>query len=57
MKKYRVIKVDSITEEEKNYGGGYTKEDVDQIVKGYVFNGIFYDRKGSRYFYMVEEEV
>lgn len=53
---FKVIKVDSITEKEQNMGGGYTEEDVKCITKGYVFNGLYYDRKGSRYFYIVEEE-
>ena len=53
---YRVIKMDSKTEKETNYGGGYTMEDVKAITKGYTFNGLYYDRKGSRYFFIVEEE-
>ena len=53
---YRVIKIDSNTEEETTYGGGYSAEDVKVIVRGYTWNGLFYDRKGSKYFYLVEEE-
>lgn len=53
---YRIIKVDSTTEQEQNFGGGYTKEDVQQVVKGYSFNGVFYSRKGSKYFFIVEED-
>ena len=54
---FKVIKVDSKTEKEQNMGGGYTAEDVKAITKGYTFNGLFYDRKGSKYYYIVEEEV
>ena len=53
---YTVIKVDSKTGKEKNFGGGYTESDVKEITKGYTFNGMFYDRKGSKYFYIVEIE-
>lgn len=56
MKTYRITKMDSKTEKETNYGGGYTEEDVKAITKGYKFNGLFYDRKGSNYIYIVEEE-
>ena len=53
---YKVIKVDSKTENEMNMGSGYTEEDVKIITRGYTFNGLYYDRKGSRYFYIVEED-
>ncbi len=53
---YRITKVNYITEKEQNYGGGYTAEDVKSITKGYHFNGCFYNRVGSKYFYIVEEE-
>ena len=53
---YRVIKVDSKTGNESNFGSGYTMEDIKVITKGYTFNGFYYDRKGSRYFYIVEKE-
>ena len=53
---FTIIKVDSKTGKEKNYGGGYTESDVKEITKGYTFNGMFYDRKGSKYFYIVEIE-
>lgn len=56
MKHYTIIKVDSKTEKEQNLGGGYTEQDVRNITKGYKFNGLFYDRDGSRYFYIVNEE-
>ena len=53
---FKVIKIDSKTEKEQNMGGGYTEQDVKVITKGYTFNGLYYDRKGSRYFYIVEED-
>ena len=55
-KTYTITKIDSATGTEKNYGGGWTEEDVKTITKGYTFNGLFYDRKGSKYFFDVEEE-
>lgn len=54
MKKYSVTKM-SIDGAEINYGGGYSEEDVKSITRGYKFNGVFYDRKGSRWFYVVSE--
>ena len=56
MKKYKVTKLDSRSGKETEYGGGYTEEDVKLITKGYKFNGLFYDRKGSSIIYTVEEE-
>lgn len=54
MKLYKITKIDSITEKEWDMGTwGY--DDMKLITRGYVFNGCFYDRKGSRYFYIVEE--
>lgn len=53
---YRVIKIDSNTEQEFNLGGGYTEADVKAVVKGYTFNGLFWDRKGSKWMYIVEPE-
>lgn len=57
MTTYKVTKINSLTGEETNYGGGYTMDDVKAIVKGYTFNGLFWDRKGSKYFYEVNEET
>ena len=56
MKKYKVTKLDSRSGEKTECGGGYTEEDVKAITKGYKFNGLFYDRKGSHIIYTVEEE-
>lgn len=53
---YKVTKVDSKTGKETNYGGGYTEEDVKDITRGYKYNGLFYERIGSRYFFMVNDE-
>lgn len=56
MKKYTITKVNVETKKEADYGGGYTKEDVREITKGYKFNGMFYERKGSKYIFFVSEE-
>ena len=52
--KYKIIKIDVETNQEYNYGE-YDELDMKQIIKGYKFNGLFYSRKGSKYFYIVEE--
>lgn len=56
MATYNVKKYNSKTDKFENFGGGYTEEDVKAITKGYKFNGFFYDRKGTKTFYMVEED-
>lgn len=53
---YKVTKVDSKTGKETNYGGGYTEEDVKDITRGYKNNGLYYERIGSKYFFMVNAE-
>lgn len=53
--RYSIVKIDTTTEKETNYGRGYSQEDVSDITRGYVFNGLFYERKGSRYIYIVSE--
>lgn len=55
MNKYSITKIDTNTEKETDYGSGYTSEDVNNITRGYVFNGFFYERKNSRYIYIVNE--
>lgn len=57
MKKYRIRKYNT-NEHEKCYdlGGGYTEEDVKLIIKGYKFNGFFYEKKNSNIIYVIEEE-
>jgi hypothetical protein len=52
--KYRITKINAKTEEERDYGV-YSESEVKDIVKGYKFNGLFYEREGSNWFYMVEE--
>jgi hypothetical protein len=57
---YRVTKIDSTTGNEIEYGGGYTADDVKAITKGYAQDKTikdFYNRAGSRYFYIVEQEA
>lgn len=53
---YNITKIDSKTEHETNMGNGYTEEDVKAITKGYTFNGLFYERKNSKWMYIVEED-
>ena len=55
MTTYKIVKSD-YNGNEKNYGGGYSKEDVKLVTRGYTYNGLFYDRKNSKYFFIVEEE-
>lgn len=55
MKRYSIIKINTETEKEINYGGGHTDDDIKSITKGYTFNGMFYERKGSKYIYIVSE--
>lgn len=51
---YYITKINALTGEEKDYGlWGY--EDMKTITKGYTFNGMFYDRKNSNWFFMVKE--
>ena len=53
---YEVIKVNCENGNETNYGTYTSKEDVKAIVKGYKFNGLFYTRENSKYFFMVTEK-
>lgn len=51
-----IKKINTLTEVETNYGGGYDENDIKQITRGYTFNGLFYERKNSNYIYVVEAE-
>ncbi len=53
---YEVVKINSENGNETNYGTYTNKEDVEAILKGYTFNGLFYNRANSKYFYMVTEK-
>lgn len=55
MKKYKILKIDTTTEKESDLGGGYSQEDVKAITKGYTDNGLFYERQGSKYIFIVKE--
>ncbi len=58
-KRYQVTKIDSITEIETNYGIN-SEENVKLITRGYKQDKLLpemYSRKGSRYFFIVEELV
>lgn len=50
---YKITKIDIKTEKEQNYGT-WGEDDMKAIVKGYKFNGLFWERKGSNYIYIVE---
>lgn len=54
--KMTIKKINTLTEVETNYGGGYDENDIKQITRGYIFNGLFYERKNSNYIYVVEAE-
>lgn len=56
MEKYKVEKYNPKTDSFQNLGGGYTEDDVKAITKGYKFNGLFYERKGTETFYIVTAE-
>lgn len=52
MKRYEVTKINVKTEKESNLGI-YDKEDVKLIVRGYKFNGLFFERKNSDSIYVI----
>ena len=52
---YSVIKINSQTGEEIDYGAYMDYEDVKLITKGYTFNGLFYTRAKSKYLFIVTE--
>lgn len=52
---YEVVKINSENGKETNYGTYTNKEDVEAIIKGYKFNGLFYTRESSKYFFTVTE--
>lgn len=54
MRIFKVEKVNVITEETFDYGT-CCEEDVKLIVKGYHFNGLFYEKKNSNTIYVVTE--
>lgn len=51
---YRVRKCNIKTEEWSDYGI-CSEEDFKLIVRGYKFNGLFYEKKNSNTIYTVEE--
>lgn len=53
---YKVEKYDPKTGKFQNCGI-YTEEDVKIITRGYRFNGLFYERKGTMIFYIVSAEL
>ena len=62
MKYYEISKHYYDSEEVHNYGGGYTAEEVKQIMKGLKKETLdfdplttFYTRRNMKYFYIVNE--
>jgi len=51
-----IKKINIETEQETNYGSGYSEADIKEITKGYTFNGLFYERKNSKYIFIVENK-
>ena len=51
-----VTKINIKTGEETNYGSGYTEADVKDIVRGYHFNGLFYEKANSNTMYIVSND-
>lgn len=52
----KVKKVNVVNEYVIDYGGGFDESDVERITKGYHYNGLFYTRKNSKYFFIVEPD-
>ncbi len=50
---YQVLKVNSETAEEFDFGLHSDFADVLAITRGYRYNGIFFTRKGCKWFYIV----
>jgi len=55
MKLYNVVKINTKTEKETNYGQ-MGEDDVKLVTKGYRFNGLFYERANSIYIIIVNEK-
>ena len=51
---YKVMKCDITTEKWYDYGI-YTEEEAKQIVRGYHYNGLFFEKKNSNTIYTVEK--
>lgn len=52
MKKYEITKCDANSTKEY---GIWSEEDMKLIVRGYKWNGMFYERKGSKSIFIVNE--
>ena len=53
--RYHITKINIKTGEEFNLGT-YDEDDMKLIVRGYHFNGLFYEKKNSCTMYIVDEE-
>ena len=51
---YKITRIDIRTEKEDNYGT-WGEDDMKAIVRGYKFNGLFWERKNGKYIFIVEE--
>jgi len=56
MTTYKILKIDTTTEKQNDLGGGYSREDVNTITRGYTDNGLFWERANSKYIFIVKEE-
>ena len=54
MKYYNVTKINIVTSEEANYGR-LNEADMKIVIRGYHYNGLFYEKKNSNTMYIVEE--
>ena len=53
IKDMKIVKIDS-KGNEYNYGKGY-KNPYEVIPKGYMFNGLFYEKNDTKTIYIVEQ--
>ena len=53
MRYFNIRKINFVTEETINYGI-HPEYDLPHILRGYKFNGLFYDRKNSNWFFVVD---
>ncbi len=53
---FKVVKINCENGNEIDCGSYTNEEDVKAITKGYKFNGLFYTRENSKYFFIVTEE-
>lgn len=52
--KFEIVRIEIATGKEYNMGI-YSEEDMKDIVRGFKFNGLFYERKNGKSIYVVTE--